>query len=195
MMKSTEGLPPGYEQAQQINLQKDVGAALAVNGASLVLLVLLVALGNRVVPISTLWLWLIEGGFWQKWAGLLAGAAAYLVLHEWVHGLCMKGFGAQRVTYGFTGLYAYAGSKTYFSKIPYIGIALAPVTVWGLLLLLLCAGAPREWFWFFYLLEAINLSGAAGDYYVVWKLWKMPPDLLVQDTGVAMTVYLPKGNP
>ena len=34
-----------------------------------------------------------------------------------------------------------------------------------------------------------NIAGAAGDFYVVWRFAAMPPDILVRDAGVGMTVY------
>ena len=101
----------------------------------------------------------------------------------------MKGFGAKKVKFGFTGLYAYAGSNDYFYKKPYITIALAPVVFWGLVLLVLNCLADKFWFWNIYFIQVGNLAGAAGDIYVTCKLLKMPSNILIRDTGVAMEVY------
>jgi len=40
-----------------------------------------------------------------------------------------------------------------------------------------------------YLIQANNIGGAAGDMYMTWKMGKMPADILVQDTGLTMTVF------
>lgn len=48
---------------------------------------------------------------------------------------------------------------------------------------------PYEWFWVVYLIQLINLSGAAGDLFVTVRFSKMPKDILVRDYGVGMTVY------
>lgn len=64
-------------------------------------------------------------------AAFLVCAVVYMVLHELVHGACMKVFGAKKVRFGFTGLYAFAGSIEYFKKAAYIVVALAPLVVWG----------------------------------------------------------------
>ena len=101
----------------------------------------------------------------------------------------MKCFGAVKVKYGFTGLYAYAGSESYFYKIPYIIIALAPVVLWGVVLLMLNCAAGTYWFWNIYFIQISNISGAAGDLYVIYSFSKLPRDILIQDTGVSMTVY------
>ena len=129
-------------------------------------------------------------GFYFLRRGMLtAGYAAYVVLHELVHGVCMKYFSGAPVRYGFTGLYAYARSEAYFTKKRYFIIALAPVAVWGVVLLALCMLVPAPWFWTVYLIQIGNIAGAAGDFYVVWRFAAMPPDILVRDAGVDMTVY------
>lgn len=60
--------------------------------------------------------------------------------------------------YGFTGLYAYAGSEAYFTKKRYFIIALAPVAVWGVVLLALCMLVPAPWFWTVYLIQIGNIA-------------------------------------
>mgnify|MGYP002579712475 CR=1 FL=1 len=126
-----------------------------------------------------------------QFLAMLAGLLAYIPLHELVHGLCMKYFGAKKVHYGYAGVYAWAGSKAYFGRKSYIVIALAPLVFWGLVLAALCIVAPAQWFWVFYLVQVTNVSGAAGDFYIAWKAARMPAGVLVQDTGLEMTFYAP----
>ena len=59
----------------------------------------------------------------------------------------------------------------------------------GVVLLALCMLVPAPWFWTVYLIQIGNIAGAAGDFYVVWRFAAMPPDILVRDAGVDMTVY------
>ena len=40
-----------------------------------------------------------------------------------------------------------------------------------------------------YFIQITNISGGAGDLYVTFKFSRMPSDILVQDSGVGMTVY------
>jgi hypothetical protein len=108
---------------------------------------------------------------------------------SFVHGITMKLFGTKKVKYGFTGLYAFAGSDDYYDKMSYITIALAPIVFWGIVLLILNLTLGSEWFWVVYIIQIINVSGAAGDMYVTYRMTKLPQDVLVRDTGVAMTVY------
>ncbi|MCI2113311.1 MAG: DUF3267 domain-containing protein [Ruminococcus sp.] len=95
----------------------------------------------------------------------------------------------KKVKYGFTGLYAFAGCEEYFSKKPYIVIALAPIVVWGVVLAAVCCFVPESWFWVVYFIQIMNLSGAAGDLYVTCKFSKFPKDILIKDTGLEMKVY------
>lgn len=190
-MRGTLTLPDGYAGAVQHRPgQKDKRLALLINGLALLIALPLVFLGNRIVPLRTLFSMDDGFGFYFLRLGMLtAGYAAYVVLHELVHGVCMKYFSGAPVRYGFTGLYAYARSEAYFTKKRYFIIALAPVAVWGVVLLALCMLVPAPWFWTVYLIQIGNIAGAAGDFYVVWRFAAMPPDILVRDAGVDMTVY------
>ena len=135
-MRGTLTLPDGYAGLCSIDLQKDKRLALLINGLALLIALPLVFLGNRIVPLRTRFSMDDGFGFYFLRLGMLtAGYAAYVVLHELVHGVCMKYFSGAPVRYGFTGLYAYAGSEAYFTKKRYFIIALAPVAVWGVVLL------------------------------------------------------------
>ena len=120
---------------------------------------------------------------------LMVSMIAYLILHEAVHGIAMKICGTKKVKYGFTGLYAYAGSDDFYDKKSYIFIALAPVVLWGIVLAVVNCFVSENWFWVVYFIQISNISGAAGDIYVTAKFSKMPSDILVTDCGVGMTVY------
>lgn len=186
-MKCVTKLPAGYGEILSIDIQKDKKLALLVNGFGLVILIVLVAIGNLLVPITTIFLGM-------NLLLMSVGTVVYIVLHELVHGMCMKYFGSRTVKYGFTGLYAYAGSQDYFEKRAYLIIALAPVVVLGAVLLLLNSVVGIQHFWGIYFIQIANLSGAAGDMYVTYLFSRLPSDILVQDVGVSMVVYHPSVN-
>ena len=188
-MKSVKQLPEGYRPLRQIDLQADRRAFWIVNGLALAILVALAAAGALMVPLETVFSANGVGGFVAKAVVMIVGSIAYIVGHEWVHGIFMKYFSDAKVSYGFTGLYAYAGSSAYFCKRHYRIIALAPVVLWGVLLAALNLLLPQEWFWPIYFIQMTNLSGAAGDLYVSLVLKKYPPEILIQDSGIAMTIY------
>ena len=192
-MKAFEKLPDGYREIYTVNLQKDKKMALLINLAAAVIDVLLVVPMLFVVPIHTLVDFNADvselSGMLVKLVSVCVLSILYLVLHEAVHGIVMKICGTKKVKFGFTGLYAFAGSEDYYDKKSYIFIALAPVVLWGVVLAVVNALVPVEWFWVIYLVQTMNISGAVGDLFVTWKFSRMPRDILVHDTGVGMTVY------
>lgn len=189
-MKSQINLPNNYREIFRVDLQRDKKQALLVNGIALLITIPLFIIGLFIVPLETLFDFSEEFLiYFLKFAVMLGGIIVYMVLHELTHGITMKYFGCKKVNYGFTGIYAYAGCSEYFAKNPYIIIALAPVVFWGVVLLIINFFVPQSWFWVVYFIQITNISGAAGDFYVTYKFSKMPPDILIQDTGVAMTVY------
>lgn len=189
-MKTQKTLPENYTKLLDIDLQKNKKLALLVNALGFTITAVMIALANWFKPFSLMFD-MSEGigKYIARFAAVAVGAVAYIILHELVHGIFMKRFSGMKPNYGFTGLYAYAGSKAYFSKRDYIIIALAPIIVWGAVLAVINVFVPESWFWVVYLIQIFNISGAAGDIYVTVKFSKLPPDILVNDTGVAMTVY------
>ena len=188
-MKSYRELPPGYRSILTIELQKNKKLALLVNGMALLIAALMIVAVLPLVPIGSL-----AGddgmrGILAKLAVMYGGMFVYVILHEAVHGIVMRRFSDAKVRFGFTGLYAYAGSDAYYCRKHYIIIGLAPVVVWGIVLGILNVLVPQDWFYVVYVIQMTNISGAAGDLYVSWKMNRLPEDILIQDSGVAMTVY------
>ena len=187
----TRELPEGYREILSIDLQKDQKTALLVNGLTLIPTVILAVIGLAVAPIRSLFdMSRGFGSYFLRFGILLAGLVAYVVLHELTHAAVMKAYGAKKLRFGYTGLYAYAGSEEdFFAKRPYRQIALAPLVVWTVIFCILAFVVPRDWFWVIWFWQIMNVSGAAGDVYVTVKLLRQPQDILVKDTGVSMTVY------
>lgn len=189
-MKSVQTLPEGYSEIYNVNLQKDKKAALLVNAVALVISLILAVPMHFVVPISTLFDMTDGlGRYLIRFGALILFYVLYIILHEAVHGVAMKICGTKKIKYGFTGLYAFAGSDDYYGKKPYIFIALAPVILWGIVLAVINPFVPRDWFWVIYLIQILNLSGAAGDLFVTIRFSRFPKDILVKDYGVGMHVF------
>lgn len=189
-MKAFETLPDGYREICSVDLQKNKKAALTVNIIAVVITVILVVPMLFVVPISSLFS--MEKGilnYMLRFGAFFVLIILYMVLHELVHGIAMKICGTKKVKYGFTGMYAFAGSNDFYDKKSYIFIALAPVVLWGIVIAVINPFVSAEWFWVVYFLQISNLSGAAGDIFVTVKFSKLPSDILVQDYGVGMKVF------
>lgn len=189
-MRAYTELPSGYREVDSIDLQKDKKPALLVNGVALFIVLLMVIPMHFVVPMTTLFdMSQGYGAYFLRFGVLMAAIVVYMVLHELVHGITMKMCGTKKIKYGFTGVYAFAGSNDYYDKRSYIVIALAPIVVWGVVLLVLNLLVSVQWFWIVYWVQVSNISGAAGDLYVTYRFSRLPQDILVQDYGVGMTVY------
>ena len=189
-MRAVKVLPQGYKEIYSIDLQKDKKLALLVNLIAVAIAVLLIVPMHFFVPISTLFD--MEDGlgkYTMRFFAIFVLMIVYMVLHELVHGIAMKLCGTQTVKYGFTGMYAFAGSSDYYGKKAYIFIALAPVVLWGIVLAIINPMVPVEWFWVVYFIQIMNVSGAAGDLFVTVRFSRFPKDILVRDHGVGMTVY------
>ena len=194
-MKAYSELPAAYHEIRSIDLQKDKKKALWINGAASAGMILLAVIGHFCfVPVVEFFTGSASDsllGTLSKPLVLLVGMLAYIVLHELTHAAAMKAVGGTHVRFGFTGLYAYAGSeRDWFDRNAYLLIALAPVVCWGLTFTILLILVPRSWFWVVYILQIINVTGSAGDFYVSWLAAHMPDRLLVRDTGVSMSFYL-----
>lgn len=189
-MGSVSDLPRGYGELFSIDLQKDPKLALRVNLLALIITAVLGVPMHFYIPITTLFdMSGGLGGYALRFGVLAVLMVLYLILHELVHGAAMKLCGTKKVRYGFTGMYAFAGSDDYYYKRPYLFIALAPVVLWGAVLAAANCLVPAAWFWVVYLIQLANLSGAAGDLYVTVRFSRLPADVLVRDRGVGMTVY------
>jgi len=151
-MKNYIELPNDYKEILQIDLQKDKKLAFLVNIIALVIIIAMVIMGSFFVPITELF----DGMSTLQWGVVLVGLIVYMVLHELVHGVTMYLYSKQKPFYGFTGMYAYAGSNAYFNKKHYRVIALAPIVVWGIVLLIMNLIFKEKWFWIIYFIQMMN---------------------------------------
>jgi len=152
-------LPDGYSEIRRVNMQKDKKIAILINVGALVIAVLLFIAGYIFVPFEWGNLEIVTESSTRivnlllsllSILAIIPATALYIVGHELTHGAFIKIFSGKKAKYGFTGLYAYAGSDAFFNRRQYIIIALAPIIIFGVLLLLLNILLPNRWFWFIY---------------------------------------------
>ena len=114
-MKSTNTLPLGYEEYYSVDMQKDKKMAFLINFLAFVIALVFGVPAHFVVPISTMFT--ITDGigtYLIRFIALLVLSIAYIILHELVHGAAMKLCGTKKIKFGFTGMYAFAGSDDYY---------------------------------------------------------------------------------
>jgi hypothetical protein len=180
-------LPKGYREVRRVDLMRNRKEAILVNLIALVIAGAVTAVGFLVCPpflevmigIHTIFQIIL----------MMAGIVVYMILHEIIHGVFMKAFSGLKPRYGFTGLYAYAGSDALFTRSQYLIIAFAPVVILGIILVVLNAAFYETAFWSIFVIQIVNLSGAAGDFYVGYLIARSRNDVLVRDTGTDMAFY------
>jgi hypothetical protein len=180
-------LPNGYRLVRRVDLMRNRKEAVLVNLIAVVIAGMVTAFGFVVCPPFIE----IEIGIHSVIRSILtvAGIVGYMILHELIHGVFMKAFSGLKPRYGFTGLYAYAGSNALFDRTQYLIIAFAPVVILGILLAVLTVAFYETAFWGLYVIQIVNLSGAAGDFYVGFLIARSGNDILVRDTGTDMSFY------
>ena len=180
-------LPNGYREVRRVDLMRNRKEAILINLLSLVIAGGVAALGFAICPPFTE----IQIGISTivHMIASVIGIVGYMVLHELIHGVFMKAFSGLKPRYGFTGLYAFAGSNALFDRTQHLIIAFAPVVILGLVLAVLTVALYETAFWDLYIIQIINLSGAAGDFYVGFLIARSGNDILVRDSGTDMVFY------
>lgn len=191
---SYNALPTNYSEVARIDMKTNRRLAINLNLASIVIFLLVVVISHFIKPIP----------YGLKMGPLQLGAMIilpilYLILHELIHALFMRIFVKGRLVLGMTIWAAFAGMPSgYFSKKNYIIIALAPVVIslFVISIGLIIITTPIDdnlnaWYWPLIFVQAMNIGGSIGDYYVVAKVLKMSRHVLTNDDGMSMRFYEP----
>ena len=99
-------------------------------------------------------------------------------------------FSDEKLSFGWRLAYAYCGSnEAVFTKGEYIMVAVAPLVFFLIILSALGVLLPSM-ATVLYITDIVNVSGSAGDLYVVWRMLREKRrDILVNDTGTDMRVF------
>jgi hypothetical protein len=204
-MKAVKTLPADYEPIGTLDFSQSKAALIVVNVIGLVLMGLFIWLGVWFMGVVfpgvdvILALWSVTGGVAGLGGRVIIIVLALVVtlgvgvLHELVHGLFFWLFTRERPAFGARSLYFYAGAPDwYLPRGQHIIVGLMPfalLTLFGLAVAALVPEAVAAW-----ILLAIvaNVGGAAGDLMAAVWLLRQPPETLVCDTGLAITIYQPK---
>lgn len=177
-------IPEGYSLLKEIDLQRNKNTAIMVNVFSIAIMILMFIIGLLINPIQ------ISMGTIIRLILAMICIIAYIFLHELTHGFFIRKFCGEKADFGFTGMYAYAGKKeAYFCKKHYMIISLSPLIIWGIAIFIINILVPISWFWVVYFVQIMNISGAAGDIYVSYILFKLPDNTLANDDGTSMRFY------
>lgn len=117
---------------------------------------------------------------------LVLASAVTVVLHELTHGLLMQWYGKD-VSYGFIpskGAFYAASFEQFMTREESIVTALAPIVLLSFVgIVLLGMTSPSVGLAVFFAL-VVNATGGVGDFYLVWRLLRLPPGSLIYDASI-----------
>ena len=186
-IKDLEGL--GYKECTKIDLVKNKKEALLVNIYGIIIMVVM-AVFIPLLIMGGIIEFNLETTFPLFFIVLLISLILYIPLHEIVHGIVLKNYTDEKLSFGWKLVYAYCGSKeAVVNRKEYYAVALAPLLVFSVVFISLMVLNPSlSLVW--YVMEMMNVSGSVGDIYVSIKLRKEKSrDILITDSGTDMSFW------
>lgn len=186
-------LPGNYDEVLYWKLSHHKTLLVVLNVVGL-------ALMGLALPLFFAWarLWqprieTLEVRILQMGAALIA-VVSTIVLHELVHGLALRGYGA-RPKYGVLwkeGMFYATAAGYAFRRNAYIVIALAPLVGLSLVgMALLMLSLPGWLAWIVVFCTALNVGSAIGDMWLVRVALGYPPAAYVVDEKDGLRVFMP----
>ena len=186
-IKDLEGI--GYKECTKIDLVKNKKEALLVNIYGIIIMVVM-AVFIPLLIMGGIIEFNLETTFPLFFIVLLISLILYIPLHEIVHGIVLKNYTDEKLSFGWKLVYAYCGSKeAVVDRKEYYAVALAPLLVFSVVFISLMVLNPSlSLVW--YVMEIMNVSGSVGDIYVSIKLRKEKSrDILITDSGTDMSFW------
>lgn len=149
----------------------------------------LVGIGCIFVPIAKLYDVGGVGRFILRAVLIIVMAAAYYCVHELVHSYVLKRLTGITAKIVFEKYHARCVNDTVFTLKGYLIYCFAPVVIIGVVLLILNIVLPDKFFWQVYIIQIINIAGAAGELYAAYMLIKEKKELAVLDDGEKLTYW------
>ena len=126
---------------------------------------------------------------------ILAGVAVTVVLHELIHGITMRRYGA-KPKYGvlWSGLMFYATAAGFaFRRNDYLKVALAPLLVLSLIVLVVLAmPISANLATLLIICGSFNAAGAIGDLWITRIVLRYPAHAYVIDERDGVRIFMPE---
>lgn len=181
--------PKEYKNEKAIDLGSERMLKVCIYAAAIAAAALLASIGNLHVPITVFFD--VDGALWLllRFVIVFACIALYYLLHELIHSYISKKLSGTKTEIVREKVYAYSVSNSYFSLKAYLIYSFAPIAIIGVILLLLTLILPDKLFWQVYIIQIINLAGAAGDVYAAFKLLREKQDIVIKDNGKTVSYW------
>lgn len=192
-MNPTKTLPPDYKPLYTLDLTKNIGVAIFLNIA---VVIMFVGFGRWFALLSMR----LRPELWKDWGqitvsdiDLLSLGIAFVlmvVLHEGIHGLSFWLVTREPPKFGVKLLYAFASAPDwYIPRNQFIAVGLAPLVLLSILGVVLMPLFPLNWTPGLIFFLTFNAAGSVGDLLTVFILFYRPKDVLVNDLGDSFTIY------
>lgn len=187
--QNTINLPSDYQIYETINLNKDKKINIFIQALLVIIIGFIIGLAIWFnFPIKS------SLSLGAKIFITAFSCVIYMIMHELTHGVFFKMFSGIKPTYSVSFPFLCTGSTAYLNKISYIIVGLAPVIIWGIILIALLLLLPPNFFLCIYIVTGLNFAGAAGDYSLVYVISRLSPMALIQDNGTEIKVFMPEGS-
>ncbi|MHA2787570.1 DUF3267 domain-containing protein [Corynebacterium sp. S7] len=177
-------LPANYVLDSSINIQKDDKTKIQGGFIAIALVAFAIALLFD-LPINSGWNTALVV------VVTIIAVLIYLALHEATHGIVAKWLTKTPSSYSFSFPFLRTSNAGFLSRKDLAVVALAPVVLWGIVLLMALLFVPEDFRMTFYILLALNFAGSSGDYIEASTALKQPKSALMRDNGNELEVYLP----
>lgn len=181
--------PEKLKTEHVIDPESDKKLRLYLSLGAVGLAAVLAAIGCIFVPITKLYDVGGIGRFILRAVLILVGAAAFYCVHDLVHSYVLKRLTGNTAKIVFENYHARCVSDTVFTLKGYLIYCFAPVVIIGVVLLILNLVLPDKLFWQVYIIQMINIAGAAGELYAAYRLIKEKKELAVLDDGEKLTYW------
>jgi hypothetical protein len=194
---TSESLPDGYQEVLYWRVTEKYSRVLLLNILGVILLVLFgVLYSSLAVTLGKLPPGMIELGLPEIGLGILA-ILLTLVLHELIHGLVMRIFGA-KPRYGvlWNQMMFYATSPGHaFRRNSYIVVALAPfILISSLVILGMWLLQGTAWVALLGVGGLFNASGAVGDMWITRIVLRYADSAYIMDERDGVRVFIPESE-
>lgn len=181
--------PEKLKTEHVIDPEEDKKLRLYLSLGAVGLAAVLVGIGCIFVPIAKLYDVGGVGSFVLRAALIIVMTAVYYCVHELMHACVLKRLTGDTAKIVLEKHHVRCVSDTVFTLKGYIIYCFAPVVIIGTVLLILNIVLPERFFWQVYIIQIINIAGAAGEFYAAYRLIKERKELAVLDDGEKLTYW------
>lgn len=181
--------PKGFNDKETIDLKADKKLWLRVNGAALAAAAVLVLLGCLYEPVTRFF---SAAGAWRmllRFILMLIGMGVYFFLNEYIRRFMIEKITGKKVLTVREKPCVFTIPARCLTVKEYLKVSFAPAAALGALLLLLTLILPEKMFWQVYIIQVINLAGAAGDIYIAYKILKTKKEVRIEENGIAIIIW------